>query len=156
MAAQVCNDWRVRSGRRPGGAPTGGDTSAAVAASTLRFQPEGWLAWLVVLLAVLTSVISFWAMVQSIQTTHGAASEFWRVVGAAEDQVCAASRAQMIGFRFWAVFQTRNPKCCLYFPVTAAPLPRLGECPRCCGGGGVPCHGPHGPTGLVSRASRAC
>lgn len=72
---------------RPGGVQTGAHKSTAVAASTLRFQPEGWLDWLVVALAVSTTAVSLWAMAKSIQTTHGAASQFWSVVGAAEDQV---------------------------------------------------------------------
>lgn len=66
-----------------------GDTSsAAIAASTHRFAPEGWVAWSVVVLGVLTACVSLWAMVESIMTTHSAATQFWTVVGSALQQVC--------------------------------------------------------------------
>ena len=68
----------------------GGDATAAkaaIAASTRRFKPRGWLAWTVVLLALATAGVSVWAMVESIRSIRGAATQFWAVVGKAQQQV---------------------------------------------------------------------
>ena len=87
-AAQNDQDWHnLRVIRRVGNVQMGENSSADLTTSTRRFIPEGWIAWLVVMLGVLTAGVSLYAMAESIMMTQGAATQFWDVVGRTQQQV---------------------------------------------------------------------
>ena len=75
----------------------GEDSSTDQAVSRRRFIPEGWIPWLVVVLGLLTAGVSLCAMAESIMTTHSAATQFWDVVGRAQQQVRICSMSHVRG-----------------------------------------------------------